>query len=84
MAQSPLPSVHLPPSPHKAPHPQMTWHRSATRFTCCGFLPAPQCPSAQGLQTTLRETSFGKSDHGYRAHLVLGWEIHKKMALLCR
>lgn len=84
MAQSPLPSVHLPPSPHKAPHPQMTWHRSATRFTCYGFLPAPQCPSAQGLQTTLRETSFGKSDHGYRAHLVLGWEIHKKMALLCR
>ena len=82
MAQSPLPSLHLPPSPRKAPCPQMTWWGSATWFTCCGFLPAPQCPSAQGLQTTLREATFGKSDHGYRAHLVLGWEIHKKMALL--
>ena len=77
-----LPFLHLPPSPRKAPCPQMTWRGSATWFTCCGFLPAPQCPSAQGLQTTLREATFGKSDHGYRAHLVLGWEIHKKMALL--
>lgn len=45
----------------------------------------PSCsplPAAQGLQTTLREAAFWKSDHGYRAHLVLGWEIHKTMALL--